>query len=189
MKTLILSGSPRKHGDTAALLSRLTAQLRGEVLLISAYHAPIAPCTDCRFCRTHERCAIRDGMDAVYDALTDCDNVVIASPLYFSELTGRLLDVGSRLQCYYSARVFRNAPIPLSRKRGAVLLTGGGEGDPMLAYQTAVRLLHYMNAWEIAPLVGSFRTDNLPASADTDALSQVDGIAAFLNRHQRKNPQ
>ena len=26
------------------------------------------------------------------------DNILIASPIYFSELTGKLLDVGSRLQ-------------------------------------------------------------------------------------------
>ncbi len=182
MKTLILSGSPRNNGDTASLLAKLTEQLGGEVLFVRAYDNTIAPCCDCRFCRTNDRCALRDGMDEVYAYLADCDNVVIASPLYFSELTGRLLDVGSRLQLYYSARAFRGTPPVLSKKRGAVILTGGGEGDPNLAYNTAVRLLHYMNAWEIHPLVGSFRTDTLPAAEDHEAAAGICSIAAFLNR-------
>jgi len=49
--------------------------------------------------------------------IQECDNILIASPLYFSELTGKLLDVGSRLQTYFCARFFRNEePIVKSKK-------------------------------------------------------------------------
>ena len=46
MKTLIINGSPRPNGNTAALLRELKAQLEGEVLEISAFYDHIAPCLD-----------------------------------------------------------------------------------------------------------------------------------------------
>lgn len=182
MKTLILNGSPRKKGDTAALISHLLEHLLGEVKIVNAYDGRIAPCIDCRACRKQEGCIINDGMQEVYDYLRTCDNVVIASPVYFSELTGQLLNAASRLQTYYSARYIRREEPLLSRKKGAVLLTGGGTGDPMRAYKTASELLSYMNAVEIFPLVCSHNTDRVPASEDREALISVRKAAEFLSR-------
>ena len=69
--------------------------------------------------------------------IQECDNILIASPIYFSELTGKLLDVGSRLQTYFCAKFFRGeTPIEKS-KRGAVILVGGGDGHMDKAYETA----------------------------------------------------
>ncbi len=182
MKTLILNGSPRKNGDTSALISMLMENLFGDVKIVNAYDGRIAPCTDCRACRKVEGCVIHDEMQEVYEYLKTCDNVVIASPVYFSELTGQLLNVASRLQIYYSARYIRKEPQLLSRKKGAVLLAAGGMGDAEKAYQTAVRLLHYMNVHEVFPMVLSANTDKLPACEDMEALIGVKNAAEFLSR-------
>lgn len=181
MKTLILNGSPRKKGDTAALIKHLLEHLAGEVKIVNAYDGRIAPCIDCRACRKQEGCVINDGMQEIYEYLKTCDNIVIASPIYFSELTGQLLNVASRLQTYYSARYIRcEAPL-LSRKKGAVILTGGGTGNPMRAYKTASELLTYMNAAEIFPLVCSHNTDRVPAAEDREAFINVKKTAEFLS--------
>ncbi|MBQ8514814.1 MAG: flavodoxin family protein [Ruminococcus sp.] len=181
MKTLILNGSPRKNGDTAAMIAHLQAQLRGETKIIRAYDGKIAPCTDCRACKIKKGCVISDGMQAVYAYLEECDHVVIASPIYFSELSGALLSVASRLQTYFSARFFRKEEPALSRKKGAVLLAGGGTGDPVRAYTTASELLHYMNVQEIYPLICSHNTDRIPACKDEAVLKQIGRAAAFFN--------
>lgn len=181
IKTLIFNGSPRKNGDTVSLLRIFTEHLDGDHLIVNTYNGEISPCMDCRFCRTHEGCAIHDGMTEVYDYLETCDNILIVSPMYFSELTGRMLDVGSRLQTYFSATQFRGESPVLKPKRGGVILVGGGSGAPEKAYQTAVLLLHYMNAFDIHPLVGSFHTDRLPAAEDAAAVSQIRQMADFFN--------
>ncbi|MGN1225158.1 MAG: NAD(P)H-dependent oxidoreductase, partial [Ruminococcus sp.] len=62
MKTLILNGSPRKNGDTAFLIQKLTEQLHGEYKIVNAYTANIAPCIDCRKCREQYGCIIDDEM-------------------------------------------------------------------------------------------------------------------------------
>ncbi len=63
------------------------------------------------------------------------------SPIYFSELTGKLLDVASRLQTYFCA-IFRNEKINIKPKKGAVILVGGSDGKIEKPYETACTLLH-----------------------------------------------
>ena len=121
MKTLILNGSPRINGDTASLVGMLRERLGGDIYEISAYRADISPCIDCRRCRTHAGCAIDDGMREVCELLRVCDNAVIASPIYFSEVTGRLLDVGSRLQTYSQATLTNAERIVVKNEPDAVV--------------------------------------------------------------------
>lgn len=182
MKTLLFNGSPRPKGDTASLLHGLREALEGECRVVEAYRCGISPCVDCRFCKTHSGCAIQDEMQELYGYIQECDNIVIASPVYFSELTGRLLDVGSRLQTYYCARRFRQEePIPKA-KRGAILLAGGGDGSMEKAAGTARVLLRFMNCRDIHEPVCSHGTDLRPAAEDGEALAGVRSIAAYLNR-------
>lgn len=159
IKTLILNRSPRKNGDTAFLIPKLTEQLHGECKIINAYTANIAPCIDCRKCREQYGCIIDDKMQEVYHYLEMCDNVIIASPIYFSELTGKLLDLLSRLQVYFSARQLLHKAPQLKRKKGVVLLADGDSRNPQKAYETAVCLMHYMNVQQIYPLVCSHNTN------------------------------
>lgn len=180
MKTLIFNGSPRKNGDTASLLARLTERLAGEYKIVDAYRCDIAPCVDCRCCRQHSGCAIQDEMQEIYGYIQECDNILIASPVYFSALTGRLLDVGSRLQTYFSARFFRKETPIEKPKKGAVILVGGGAGSPDPAWHTACMLLRLMHCRDIHPLVVSGHTDRVPAARDAAALAGVDSIINFF---------
>lgn len=182
MKTLIFNGSPRKNGDTVSLLKILTQELEGETMQVNAYSCGISPCVDCRFCWKQKGCRIDDKMQEVYEYLKDCDNVLIASPVHFSELTGCLLGVLSRLQACYCARIFCGEEMIPKEKRGAVLLVGGGDGTPDRACHTARTLLHQMRCVEIYPLVCSHGTNERPAAADEEALCGVRGITAFFNR-------
>ena len=180
-KTLILNGSPRKQGDTAALLRALTESLEGECRVVDCYRADISPCVDCRACRREKRCVLRDEMQEIYPYIETCDSVVVASPIYYAELTGKLLDVASRFQVYYSARAFRNEDPGIRPKKGGVILAGGGDGDPKRPYATAKILLRQLNVREIFPLVCSHGTNDLPAGEDGEALRAASRLAGFLN--------
>lgn len=181
MKTLILNGSPRKNGDTAGLLNKLIEKLHGECKIVNAYYADISPCIDCRYCWRSKGCSIHDVMAEIYDYLEDCDNVVIASPVYFSQPTGKLLAVCSRFQTYFAAKYFRKEEPSLNPKKGAVILVGGGDGSPESAYKTACVLLRHVNVTEIFPMVGSFHTNELPAAEDHQVMESIAKMTAFLN--------
>lgn len=180
MKTLIFNGSPRSSGNTAAIIEKISKDLNGDIKIVNAYSANISPCVDCRYCWENNGCCVDDDMQEIYDYIQTCDNIIIASPIYFSELTGKLLDVCSRLQTYYCARHFRNE-IPINKpKKGAVILVGGGDGNADKAYDTACTLLHHMNCYNIYPSVIYHNTNNKIVIDNRLFLRNIDGIIKFL---------
>ena len=153
MNTLMFNGSPRKNGETVHMIGELKKHLHGDVRIVHAYSKDLHPCVDCRYCWTESGCAQTDGMQEVYRNIEAADHIVIASPIYFSEITGQLLAVLSRLQTYYCAKAFRkDAPFE-KEKIGAVLLNGGGDGSAERATATARTLLHQMGVVTILPEV------------------------------------
>ncbi|MBQ7089692.1 MAG: flavodoxin family protein, partial [Clostridia bacterium] len=136
-------------------------------------------CVDCRYCRTHAGCTIKDEMQGIYRLIEESDNIVIAAPIWFATLPGPLLTIASRAQCYFSARRFRKER-PLGGKKGAVLLAAGGSGGIAEAAKTATVLLRELGAEQIAPVAAATHTDTLPAAQDQTAQAAVQEIAAFL---------
>ncbi len=180
-KTLVLSGSPRSNGDTVSLIDRVLLELKGEYKVVNAYESSVNACIDCRYCWENSGCCVDDEMQEIYEYIQVCDNILIASPIYFSELTGKLLAVGSRLQTYFCARFFRKEQPIEKKKKGAVIVVGGGDGNVEKPYDTACTLLHHMNACDILPLVYSHNTNNRPAIEDKDTIKGINGIIKFFN--------
>lgn len=181
MKTLVINGSPKKNGDTAALIDALTRHLEGEVRVISC-RDNISPCIDCRACWRRPGCAVQDDMQAVYEYLAGCDNVVLASPVWFSSLSGPALNLASRLQMLFSAKRFLNAPVFLKPKKGLILLVGGNAGTEAQPIETARMILTMAGAVkEEISVVASMDTDVLPAKDDPDALGRIVKEAGRLN--------
>ena len=123
MKTLIINGSPRKNGNTATMLNELKKYLNGEVFQVDTYYAKSSPCFDCRHCWTNAECIIKDEMQDVYRMMDEADNFIIASPIYFGNLTGSLLNWASRLQLFWVSRYIRKVePLSEKHRKGAVIL-------------------------------------------------------------------
>lgn len=182
MKTLIINGSPKKNGDTAALIDELCRRLDGDIRIISC-RDDISPCIDCRFCWKHEGCAVKDGMQEIYEYLTDCDNVVLASPVWFSSLSGPALNLASRFQTYFSARRFRNETVYRKPKKGLILLVGGNAGTEIHPLEAARMILRMAGcAKEEISAVVSMNTDELPAKDDLRALEEIHQEAERLNQ-------
>lgn len=180
MKTLIINGSPRVNGDTVSLINIFKEKINGEYYEVDAYRCKASPCIDCRFCWENSGCVIDDEMQQIYAYIQECDNILIASPIYFSELTGKLLDVGSRLQTYFCARFFRKEEPVAKAKKGAVVLVGGGDGHMDKPYETACTLLHHMNCYNIHQVVFSHNTNDRPAVEDKQAINGINSIISFF---------
>ena len=180
MKTLILNGSPRPYGNTAALITELRRHLGGEVVEISAFRSGIAPCVDCRSCWSGAKCVVEDQMRVIYD--DDFDNFLIASPVYYGTLPGAVLSVMSRLQPWHAARYFLNQPLSLRKKKAAVILTAGGKGNQSNAHHHLRAFFRMVNAEGFeAHTVCSANTDKIPACDDREALAALAGLAQWLN--------
>ena len=180
MKTIIFNGSPRKNGDTVVLIHELMEHLEGEVLVVNAYESQIKGCVDCRFCWKHPRCAFADFQD-LDQAIRNADNLVIASPIYFSEITGELLKILSKTQVYWSGRFIRHDQVIVKPKKGGVMLAYAGNCNLKYPLHTADLLLRNMGVEEIFTPVTAGDTDNYPAKEDEASLAQARELAKFLN--------
>lgn len=99
-KVLILSGSPRKGGNSDILCDQFAKGAReaGSVVeKIRVADKKIAPCRACYYCRDHGgECAIKDDMAEVLQKMIDADVIVLASPVYFYSIDAQLKAVIDR---------------------------------------------------------------------------------------------
>lgn len=129
---LCIAGSPRRHGNSDALLDALESGVResgGEPVRLVASQAGIAPCRGCNACSRTGVCVIRDGMDEVRELLDAADAIAIATPVYFATVPTVLKALYDRCQPYWARRYVLGEPAPEVYRPGALLLVGGG-GDP-----------------------------------------------------------
>ena len=94
MNILILSGSPRKGGNTDLLVEAFAKGLspKHDVEIVSVRDYKVSPCMGCNACFRKEAhtCAQKDEMSIIYDKMALADMLVIASPVYFYGLSAQL---------------------------------------------------------------------------------------------------
>ena len=98
-KVLILSGSPRKNGNSDILCDEFARGAAGaghEVEKIRIAEKKIGYCHACYACRGTGVCAIKDDMAEIMQKMIDCDVMVLASPVYFYSIDAQLKAVIDR---------------------------------------------------------------------------------------------
>lgn len=99
-KVLILSGSPRKGGNSDILCDEFLrgAQEAGnEAEKIRVAALKIHPCSACYYCRDHGgQCVHKDDMAELLQKMIDADVIVFASPVYFYSIDAQLKAVIDR---------------------------------------------------------------------------------------------
>lgn len=98
-KVLILSGSPRKGGNSDLLCDEFAkgAQEAGhEVEKIRVAEKNIGYCRACYACKNTGKCVIQDDMAEVLQKMIDADVLVLASPVYFYSIDAQLKAVIDR---------------------------------------------------------------------------------------------
>lgn len=96
---LILSGSPRKRGNSDILcdeFARGAAEAGHRVEKIRVAERNIGYCRACYACRETGSCVIRDDMAEILQKMIDCDVMVMASPVYFYAIDAQLKAVIDR---------------------------------------------------------------------------------------------
>ena len=92
MKVVAINGSPRKEGNTAALLKQLTTKLEAEGIeteTINIGGKKVHGCTACMKCFENKdsKCIFDDdGINECITKMKDADGIVIGSPTYFADV-------------------------------------------------------------------------------------------------------
>lgn len=95
MQVLIINGSPRKNGVTAAVLHRIEENLRKvgiEVLFYNLGEMKMSHCTGCNYCYRTGHCCIEDDAELLSKRMEEVDGIVLGSPTYASNVPGLMKD-------------------------------------------------------------------------------------------------
>lgn len=119
MNILVLNGSPRPHGNTAAMVEAFAegAKESGHsVITINVCQKNIAGCLACEYCHTkgNGKCIQKDDMQEVYPILEEAEMIVLASPIYYHSFTGQLQCVINRIYALDKPKNLRKAALIMS---------------------------------------------------------------------------
>ena len=134
MKILAVNGSHRKGKNTTRMLEITleAAKSQGvETELLEITDLNIQPCISCNKCLFTPECNIKDDdMPKIYEKLKKADGILIGSPVYFFNVTGRLKDFMDR-----SRPLHMTANYLESKVGGALVHAGLRNGGQELALQ------------------------------------------------------
>ncbi len=104
-KVLILSGSPRKGGNSDLLCDefmRGAVEAGHDVEKIRVQEKKVACCMACYACKDTGVCVMKDDMAEIMQKMIDCDVMVLASPVYFYSIDAQLKAVIDRSVCRWT---------------------------------------------------------------------------------------
>lgn len=168
--TIILS-SPRKGANSTALAESIGAGLKEagvNVVNVDLSSLDIKPCLACESCqRNGGKCSLLDGMQVVYPHVKEADILVLASPVYWFNMSGQLKTFLDR--CFAIALTGEK---PFSQKVIAATLAYG-DADPYVSGAVnAIRTFQDICAYTGATWGGCV----YGAAMERDKLSHDEGL-------------
>jgi len=147
MKILGISGSPRKKGNTQALLKvAMEASKIKDMKLIHLVDYKIMPCDGCGNCWETKKCHIDDDLEKVIIELVNSDAIILGSPAYYGTVSAQMKAFIDRSGELLGARDY-----PLKNKIGGALSVARRWGH--LTTWTAL-LLYLLNMRLVLPGAG-----------------------------------
>jgi multimeric flavodoxin WrbA len=188
MKILAVAGSPRRGGNSDTLLEQAIdgAQSAGatvELAILS--QLDVHPCTGCESCFADGRCVVGDDYQDLYDKVLEADAVMLASPVYFTNVSGWTKAFIDRFQCLWALRFVLKRPVPLpagGKKRRAIFLATAG--SPSTRFDCTLSTVRAMFSTIDATWVGSVCVNNIDQRGSVaehpDILAQARELGARL---------
>jgi len=133
MLVLGFQGSPRKKGNTSFLLStfmQAVEKLGAQTRIIEVAQKNIIPCKEYVVCEKKGYCPIDDDIKVeIYPLIRQAEVVVLASPIFFYNMTAQLKAVVDRCQTFWARKYKLKLTDPAKKtKCGFFLSVGATKG-------------------------------------------------------------
>ena len=176
MKVLIINGSPRANGNTAAALDEMKKIFSVEGIESVDVHVgrlELHSCVACMSCMKTGKCVFDDAVNKTAPILAECDGVVIGSPVHYGQAPGALTSFLSRL--FYSTW-----SVDKSMKVGAVMVSARRSG----ATSTFDELNKFFTISQM-PVASGRYWNNVHGRGPGEAVQDAEGMqnARFLARN------
>lgn len=129
MKVLVLNGSPRKGGNCEILLEETIKAVKDQGHEVMFYHLnslAMSPCQHCGGCDNSGRCIIEDDVQIIHNHIETTDRIIVASPVFFYNVTAQLKILIDRSQPFWSQKYVHKKPLTggMYGRKGLLLLVG-----------------------------------------------------------------
>ena len=136
MLVLGFQGSPRKKGNTSFLLKNFmqaVEKLGAQTRIIEVTQKNILPCKEYVVCERKGYCPIDDDVKTeIYPLIRQAEVVVLATPIFFFNMTAQLKAVVDRCQLFWARKYKLNLTDPAKKtKRGFLLSVGASKGKSL----------------------------------------------------------
>lgn len=136
MLVLGFQGSPRKKGNTSFLLKNFmqaVEKLGAQTRIIEVTRKNIIPCKEYVVCERKGYCPIDDDVKIeIYPLIRQAEVVVLASPIFFFNMTAQLKAVVDRCQLFWARKYKLKLSDPAKKtKRGFLLSVGASKGKSL----------------------------------------------------------
>lgn len=144
MNVIAINGSPRKKGNTAAIINAVLDGARSAGAETSEAHLhtlDMKGCMGCLSCRTkHGVCAQKDALSPFLEAMKSCDGVVFGCPIYMYRICGQMKLFVDRLYSLYPPKEGGgyNSAVPPGKRFAVVISQGAPDAEQ---YSKSVRWL------------------------------------------------
>jgi len=138
MKIICLIGSPRKESNSAAIARRFcetAAGLGAKIDTVELNQLNYRGCQGCLACKTtSDKCVLEDDLSGVLESLKAADVVVMAMPVYCSDVPGQVKCFIDRTYSYMPAGYLSGSPsrVPAGKKL-IFIITQGAPVDDLFA--------------------------------------------------------
>jgi len=107
MKTVCVLGSPRPKGNSSMIADYFCDRVKSlgsKVQTVVLNKLRYQGCQACMTCKTKlDRCVLKDDLTAVLDSLHDADLLVMATPVYFSDVSSQMKGFIDRMYSFLTS--------------------------------------------------------------------------------------
>ena len=99
MKILVITGSPRKNGNSNTLAEHFikgAKEAGHEVVRFDAAFKKVHPCIACNRCGMNGQCVFKDDFEFIRKHIADADLVAFATPMYYFGISAQIKTVIDR---------------------------------------------------------------------------------------------
>lgn len=188
MKVLCLMGSPREDGNSTKIADYLLKKLDEKGAQISTFYLSemlFKDCQGCLMCKTGlQKCVLRDDLTPVLDKVYDADALIVASPIYFGEVTSPVKSFIDRTYSFYVPDFTTNpSKSRLIPGKKLVFILTQGDTNADLYQDIYQRYSEFLASHQFSQsyLIRGIGLNNKNDVLDrTDIFEKVDEVAAKL---------
>ncbi len=180
MNIVCLLGSPRAKSNSSAIAKRFIDAAEKSGAKVKTYtlnDLKYSGCQGCMACKTKlDKCILKDDLTEVLEAAQEADVVVMASPVYYGDISSQLKGFIDRTFSYLKPDFMTN-PVPARLAPGKKLVFALTQGQPEAAFSDIFPRYDFFFKWYGFSESYLIRACGVPGPGEIEARQDVLALA------------